>query len=93
MRDFLSDENPESGGILCVFPVFRTAQMEEKIHCSSADGFFRVSYLKSIDNGNAHGAAGTGNLALSSLKRGAVQVRHLGLGDLGDLGPGDDRRY
>ena len=32
-KDFSSDESSESGGILCVFPTFRTAQSAEKIRC------------------------------------------------------------
>ena len=31
MRDFLPDESSKSGGILCVFPTFRTAQPVKKI--------------------------------------------------------------
>ena len=30
-RDFFTDESSESGGILCVFPTFRTAQPGKKI--------------------------------------------------------------
>ena len=30
-RDFLPEKNSKSGGILCVFPTFRTAQPVKKI--------------------------------------------------------------
>ena len=49
--------------------------------------------LKLVDDGNAHGAAGTGNLRLSSLQGSAVQVGHLGLSDLGDLSLGDAPQF
>ena len=44
---------------------------------------------KSIDDSDAHGAAGASNLALSSLQSGAVHIGQLGLGDLSDLSLGD----
>src|SRR5574344_636115 len=43
----------------------------------------------SIGDDNAHGAASASNLALGSFQSGDVQVRHLGLGDLGNLRLGD----
>ena len=43
----------------------------------------------SINNGDAHGAASAGNLGFSSFQSVAVQIGHLGLGNLGDLCLGD----
>ena len=36
-RDFSPDEGFQSGGILCVFPTFKTAQLGKKIRCSAED--------------------------------------------------------
>ena len=46
MRDFSLAEGFKSGGILCVFPGFEAARIEEKIHCSAEDDLFRVSLGK-----------------------------------------------
>ena len=43
MRDFSLAEGFKSGGILCVFPGFEAARIEEKIHCSADGDLFRVS--------------------------------------------------
>ena len=43
MRDFSLAEGFKSGGILCVFPAFDTAQLGKKIHCSAAGDLFRGS--------------------------------------------------
>ena len=42
-RDFGSAESSKNGGILYVFPVFRTARMGQNIRCSAADDLFRGS--------------------------------------------------
>ena len=42
-----------------------------------------------VNDGNAHGAASTSNLALGSLEGVNVQVGQLGLSDLGDLSLGN----
>ena len=42
-KDFGSAEGSENGGILYVFPVFRTARMGQKIRCPAEDDLFRGS--------------------------------------------------
>ena len=42
-RDFDAAEGSEIGGILGVFPNFRTARMGQKIRRPAADDLFRVS--------------------------------------------------
>ena len=43
MRDFGTSESVENAGILDVFPIFHTARLGQKIHCSAADNLFRDS--------------------------------------------------
>ena len=45
-RDFDSAKSTENAGILCVFPIFSTAWMGQKIRCSAADDLFRGSLKK-----------------------------------------------
>jgi len=45
VRDFSLAEGFKSGGILCVFPGFEAARIEEKIRCSAAGDLFRVSLV------------------------------------------------
>ena len=46
VRDFDSAEGSKNVGILCVFPIFWTARMGQKIHCPAAGDLFRVSLKK-----------------------------------------------
>ena len=46
MRILGSGESLENRGILYVFPVFQTARMGKKDHCSTADELFRVSQAR-----------------------------------------------
>ena len=42
-RDFGTGEGLENTGILCVFPIFQTERLGQKIRCSAADDLFGVS--------------------------------------------------
>ena len=42
-EDFDSPEGSENGGILYVFPIFKTARMGQKIRRPAADDLFRAS--------------------------------------------------
>ena len=49
-KDFGSRQDLENEGILYVFPIFQTADWEQKIRRSAADDLFRVSLAYSRSN-------------------------------------------
>ena len=48
MRDFSPEKGMKKGGILCVFPLFQSAFLVEKIRCSAANDLFRGSLAFSL---------------------------------------------